>query len=692
MTNLNTIIKELEKKYGEGTVFKFSDKKRVDIETIPTGSISLDYALGIGGIPRGRIIEIFGPESSGKTTLALSIIAQAQKQGLKCAFIDAEHSLDPDYAENIGVKLDQIVISQPNSGEQALDIVESFVRSGEIGLIVVDSVAALTPQAEIDGVMGQMHIGLQARLMSQALRKLTAIASKSKTTILFVNQIRMMIGIKWGCVHSNTYVHTSNGKKLARKIQKNDSLVSLNLNTNTFEDTKVDAIFDNGRASDRKDFIKLKIQSKDNNLYQIVVLTKNHKVLTKEKWKEADKLTVNDRLVSWVNSDISKKQEQIIIGSLFGDGQITQRSLNSLSYQLILRNSTQPEYLSWKIKNLNCFKFIKKRKTNYFSEWYEKIQYFYEHFYRNANAEKNKLISEKRYRIPSDEIIKNADILAFAVWYMDDGSFSLKKNKYVQNNRTATISVKRIKEQPVIKKIIKRMKNLGWTGISFDQEGIYFDKTSFTKFSEDIKRYVIPEMQYKLLPEHRNQYEFEILNKRQSIRIPIYLNYLDSLEISNKEAQSLKKIDFKTDCLTYMVGSSAKTNGIVIHNSPETTSGGTALKFYTSVRIEIRRAAKLKKEEEIIGNRVKVKVAKNKLAAPFKMTEFDIIFNKGISYEGDVLSFGIKKEVIKKEGISLVFENEKLGRGLESSKVFLEAHPEIVEKIVKAIKEKDDAE
>ncbi len=198
MSSLNAIIKELEKKYGEGTVFKFSDKKTVKVETIPTGSISLDYALGVGGIPRGRIIEVFGPESSGKTTLALSIIAQAQKQGLKCAFIDAEHSLDPDYARNIGVDLDQIIISQPNSGEQALDIVEGFVRSGEIGLIVVDSVAALTPQAEIDGVMGQAHIGLQARLMSQALRKLTAIASKSNTTILFVNQIRMMIGIKWG--------------------------------------------------------------------------------------------------------------------------------------------------------------------------------------------------------------------------------------------------------------------------------------------------------------------------------------------------------------------------------------------------------------------------------------------------------------------------------------------------------------
>lgn len=322
--NLQSIIKDLTAKYGEGTVLKFTDKRTVDIETIPTGSISLDYALGIGGIPRGRIVEIFGSESSGKTTLALSIIAEAQKKDILCAFVDAEHSLDPDYARNIGVDLSKMYISQPNSGEQALDIVEGFVKSKEIGLIVIDSVAALTPQAEIDGVMGQVHIGLQARLMSQALRKLTAIASQTKTTILFVNQTRMMIGIKWG--------------------------------------------------------------------------------------------------------------------------------------------------------------------------------------------------------------------------------------------------------------------------------------------------------------------------------------------------------------------------------NPETTTGGTALKFYTSIRIEVRRAAKLKKEEEIIGNRVKIKIAKNKLASPFKMTEFDIIFNKGISLESDVISFGLKEEIIKKEGIALYYKKEKLGRGMESAKTYLESKPELVEDIIKSIHKKNDTE
>jgi len=198
MSKLTEIIKDLEKKYGAGTVFKIDDDKKIDIEVIPTGSISLDYALGIGGIPRGRIVEVFGEASTGKTTLALGIVAQAQKMGLSCAFVDAEHALDPEYAKKIGVDLKKVFISQPNSGDQALDIVEGFVKSGEIGLIIVDSVAALTPQAEIDGVMGQHHIGLQARLMSQALRKLTAITSQAKTTILFINQTRVNIGMTWG--------------------------------------------------------------------------------------------------------------------------------------------------------------------------------------------------------------------------------------------------------------------------------------------------------------------------------------------------------------------------------------------------------------------------------------------------------------------------------------------------------------
>src|SRR5574343_246793 len=191
-------IRAIQTKFGEGAIMKLGEAPKVDVSTIPTGSIGLDIALGIGGVPRGRIIEIFGPESSGKTTLALHIVAEAQKMGGICAYVDAEHAMDPEYAGNIGVNINQLLISQPDTGEQGLEICESLVRSGKIDVVVVDSVAALTPKDEIEGDMGAHHVGKQARLMSQALRKLTAIVAKSKTLVIFINQIRMQIGVMFG--------------------------------------------------------------------------------------------------------------------------------------------------------------------------------------------------------------------------------------------------------------------------------------------------------------------------------------------------------------------------------------------------------------------------------------------------------------------------------------------------------------
>jgi recombination protein RecA len=196
--DLQEAVEEIKQRFGEGAIMKLKEVRAVDVDVISTGSISLDLALGVGGVPRGRVIEIFGPESSGKTTLALHIIAEAQKKGGVGAFVDAEHALDPDYAERIGVKVNDLLISQPDSGEQALQIVETLVRSGEVDVIVVDSVAALVPKAEIEGEAGEFQLGLQARLMSQVLRKLSGIISKTKSVVIFINQTRMKIGVMFG--------------------------------------------------------------------------------------------------------------------------------------------------------------------------------------------------------------------------------------------------------------------------------------------------------------------------------------------------------------------------------------------------------------------------------------------------------------------------------------------------------------
>ena len=197
-TKIKDTLADIKTKFGDESIMKLTDRPKTNVKAIPTGSLGLDVALGIGGLPRGRVVEVFGPESSGKTTLALHVIAEAQKGGGVCAFIDAEHALDPEYSEKLGVNLDELLVSQPDNGEQALEIAESLVRSGKLDVVVIDSVAALTPRDEIEGEMGAHHVGKQARLMSQALRKLTAIIAKTDTVVIFINQIRMQIGVMFG--------------------------------------------------------------------------------------------------------------------------------------------------------------------------------------------------------------------------------------------------------------------------------------------------------------------------------------------------------------------------------------------------------------------------------------------------------------------------------------------------------------
>jgi len=206
---LDLALKQIDKQFGKGSIMRMGDTPPMNIDSISTGSLTLDHALGIGGVPRGRIVEIYGPESSGKTTLATHIIAEAQKAGGTCAFIDAEHALDPNYARKLGVNVDELLVSQPDTGEQALNITETLVRSGALDVIVIDSVAALVPQAEIEGEMGDSHVGLQARLMSQALRKLAGIMNRTKTVLIFINQIRMKIGVMFGSPET-----TSGGRAL----------------------------------------------------------------------------------------------------------------------------------------------------------------------------------------------------------------------------------------------------------------------------------------------------------------------------------------------------------------------------------------------------------------------------------------------------------------------------------------------
>ncbi len=316
---ITEVVNEIKEKYGDGSIMKLGEVKKVDVAAIPTGAPSLDIALGIGGFPRGRIVEVYGPESSGKTTLALHVVANAQKNGT-AAFVDAEHALDPVYARKIGVKVNDLLISQPDAGEQALEIVETLVRSNAVDVIVVDSVAALTPRAEIEGEMGDRHIGLQARLMSQALRKLTGIVSKTNVVVIFINQIRMKIGVMFGNPEETTggkalkfYSSVRLEVRRAAQIKQGDQIVGNRVKAKVvknkvappFQATEFDIMYNQGisKEGDLVDLgAKYGILKKSGSWYE----HENKKI---GQGREAAKkyLKENPKIYKKIYSDVKKK-------------------------------------------------------------------------------------------------------------------------------------------------------------------------------------------------------------------------------------------------------------------------------------------------------------------------------------------------------------------------------------------------
>src|SRR5438093_2235906 len=297
---LETALGQIERQFGKGSVMKMSDGAMVSVGAVSTGSLSLDLALGIGGLPRGRIVEVFGPESSGKTTLVYHVIAEAQRRGGICAFIDAEHSMDPSYAKRIGVDIDNLLVSQPDTGEQALEICELLIRSGALDIVAIDSVAALTPKAEIEGEMGDSHVGLQARLMSQALRKLAGTLNRTDTICLFTNQLREKIGVMFGCLTANTRVLLADGsrERIARIV--NDRLpvevMSMNPETGAISPKRVINYFRNGETQHW-----LRFEAEGRQGRHQLTCTANHLVFTPDGERHAFEIEEGDQILVAAN-------------------------------------------------------------------------------------------------------------------------------------------------------------------------------------------------------------------------------------------------------------------------------------------------------------------------------------------------------------------------------------------------------
>ena len=419
--SLETALAQIERQFGRGAVMRLGDDTRAPVEVIPTGSIALDVALGIGGLPRGRIVEIYGPESSGKTSLALHAVANAQKAGGIAAFIDAEHALDPEYAKKLGVDTDALLVSQPDTGEQGLEIADMLIRSGAVDVIVIDSVAALVPKAEIEGEMGDSHVGLQARLMSQALRKIAGALNQTKTTAIFINQLREKIGVMFGCMSYATRVTLADGtqEKIGKIVNQRLDVEVLSYDPDSGEivPRRIVNWFNNGPA---ERFLQFTVAKSGGNGRAQFAATENHLIQTPGGYRPAGELMVGDRVITAEPKLLSSQQLQLILGSLMGDG--------SLSPNLRQRSGTrfrmghgakQAAYLDWKVSllgNIAC-----SRTTN------AKGAVFADFTPLPELAEIHDAVyfgDGKKHL--SWDYLKALTPLALAVWYADDGSFAVR--------------------------------------------------------------------------------------------------------------------------------------------------------------------------------------------------------------------------------------------------------------------------
>ena len=403
----------------------------MNIESIPTGALALDMALGIGGLPRGRIVELYGPESSGKSTLAMHVVAEAQRNGGVCAYIDAEHAMDPVYARAIGVNVDDLLISQPDTGEQALEICDMLIRSGALDVIVIDSVAALTPRAEIEGGMGDTHVGLQARLMSQALRKLTGGLSKSNTVALFINQLREKIGVMYGCFQYNARVVLADGttEKIGKIVNQKlpVEVLSYDAKSATMVPKRVVNWFDNGRT---EEFLQITVAKPMKNGRAQLACTSNHLIRTPGGWVEAGTLKVGDRVLEALPHYLSDFQTTALRGTLMGDGSLSP-SRSGLGARFRYTNCVaQTEYADWKASlfaNVPSSRYVRPDGV---------VSYDFKPLPELADTRRS--VYAKGKKILDDDSLKSLTPLSLALWYMDDANFTVRSKG--DQERTAKLS------------------------------------------------------------------------------------------------------------------------------------------------------------------------------------------------------------------------------------------------------------
>jgi recombination protein RecA len=685
---LEAALVQIERQFGKGSVMRLGEEARVPVEVIPTGAIALDVALGIGGLPRGRIVEIYGPESSGKTTVALHAVASAQKGGGIAAFIDAEHALDPDYAHKLGVDTDALLVSQPDTGEQALEIADMLIRSGAIDIIVIDSVAALVPKAEIEGEMGDSHVGLQARLMSQALRKLTGALNQTKTTAVFINQLREKVGVMFGCASWYTWVTLADGsrERIGKIVNQKMPVEVLSYDPalGKIVPKKVVNWFNNGRADEFLHFVVERSGGGTGHGRAVMDLTRNHLVRTPGGWREAQEIVEGDRVLLAQPSLLSDLQVQIVLGALMGDGALSKpvrRDDESARFRMG-HGAKQAGYLDWKVSLLENIPHTKTAngKGAVFADFTPLSEL--------AELRESVYFGDGKKHL-TWEYLKKLTPLALAIWYMDDGCFTVRSKGLQERTMGGTGRIEICVEamSPGSQnRLVQYLRDSYGLDVKLTVRGarqvsvLKFTTAASEKFQQIVAPYIHPVMDYKLLPRFRGQFSVEPEFKEPTI-YPVPARVLD---IQRKpDFQKMNRFDIEVEgSHNYLA------DGIIVHNSPETTTGGKALKFYASVRLDIRRIETLKDGTEAVGNRTRVKVVKNKMSPPFKVAEMDILYGIGISREGGLIDLGVEQGIVRKSGAWYTYEGDQLGQGKENARNFLRDNPDLANEIEKKIKEK----
>jgi len=681
---LETALAQIERQFGRGAIMRLGDDARAPVEVIPTGSIALDVALGIGGFPRGRIVEIYGPESSGKTSLALHAVANAQRAGGIAAFIDAEHALDPEYARKLGVDTDALLVSQPDTGEQALEIADMLIRSGAIDVVVIDSVAALVPKAEIEGEMGDSHVGLQARLMSQALRKIAGALNQTKTTAIFINQLREKIGVMFGCMSGTTMVTLADGtqEKISKIVNQRLDVEVLSYDPESGEivPRRIVNWFNNGPA---ERFLQFTVAKSGGSGRAQFAATENHLIQTPGGYRPAGELIAGDRVIVAEPQRLSRQQIQVVLGSLMGGGGLSpdRRGRSGIGFRMG-HGAKQAAYLDWKVSllgNIPC-----ARTTN------ARGAVFADFAPLPELAELHDVVyfGDGKKHLGWD-YLKALTPLALAVWYMDDGSFTIRsegaKERAGGGSGQVEICVEAMSPgtRGRLAEYLRDTHGLDVKLLARGTRGVAvlrFSAAATARFQQLVAPHIHPSMDCKLLPRFRGQLAVE----PEFVPAELRPQPARILNIHVKPpTRSMDRFDIEVEG-----GHNYFVDDVMVHNSPETTTGGKALKFYASVRLDVRRIETLKDGNEPVGNRTKAKVVKNKMASPFKVAEFDILYGIGISREGGLIDLGVEQGIVRKSGAWYTYDGDQLGQGKENARTYLRQNPDLADEIEKKIKEK----